>query len=714
MEFYATEVTGSGTGAAAEREVWDAFKAAFRNRDGVAYYRYPVIDKSGGRFDHEPDLLFLEENIGLMVVEVKSYGIEHIEAINGATWELSGLPQESSSPYTQARDQAFFVKSWFDREEELRNDRGHCKIPVNFTVSLPNITREEWEAAGLHEIPSTPRIITADDLSPQSLRNRLSKEPGDVSEFGPTELSVAKRILGGAEVISGQRATLTRELETKGDFQEEISRGLKEFDNEQIAIGSEIPPGPQRIRGIAGSGKTILLAKKAAQLHAKNPEDDIVVTYFAKTLKQEIEETIEKEHRRLTGTKHDDEKLRVMHGWGGYRVDEGVYFEVARASDGTFYNAGEAASLLDGSSGPLEKLEAACSTLQQDDIPELYDAILIDEGQDFGKHFYRMCYHALRKPDEGRQRLIWAYDEAQTLGDLEIPTAKEIFGEDEDGNPLVRLDGSYENGIYRSQIMRKCYRSPRQVVMLANAFGMGVQRAQGVVDAITDQDQWDSIGYEVTGDFVTTDDAVLHRPDAYSPHPLEEKDDAKPFVQFDSFEDKQTEIQYVVDQIEADISSEGLLPEDIMVIPLGTPNRAEEIGEQIAGKLEANEHDANRVWNGDRTVFDKPGEITLTRINRAKGNEAAMVYLVNVEEVGNEVGRFKPLFTRRNEAFVGITRTRAWCQITGLGSNGIAEEINGLVDEITTEQQFTFAGENIQDEGVTAKQNQSLSAFSTD
>ena len=714
MEFYATEVTGMGPGAAAEREVWNSFKTAFRDRDGVAYYRYPVVDKSGGRFDHEPDLLFLEQDIGLMVIEVKSYKIEHIEAINGATWELSGLRQDSSSPYSQARDQAFFVKSWFDREEDLRNDSGHCKIPVNFTVALPNITREEWEAAGLHEIPSTPRIITADDLSPQSLRDQLSKEPGNVSEFGPAELSVAKRILGGAEVISGERVSIQRELETKGDFHEMISRGLKEFDTEQIAIGSEIPPGPQRIRGIAGSGKTILLAKKAAHLHAKNPDDDIVVTYFAKSLKQEIEETIEKEHRRLTGTKHDEEKLRVMHGWGGYQVDEGVYFEIARASAGTFHNAGEAASLLDGSSGPLEKLEAACSTLQPDHIPELYDAILIDEGQDFGKHFYQMCYHALREPDDGKQRLIWAYDEAQTLGDLEIPTAKEIFGEDNDGNPLVRLDGSYENGIYRSQIMRKCYRSPRQVVMLANAFGMGVQRPQGVVDAITDQDQWDSIGYEVIGDFVTTDDTVLRRPDEYSPHPLEEQEDAKPFVRFDSFADKQDEIQYVVDQIDADLSAEGLTPEDIMVIPLGIPSRAEEIGATIAEKLEALGHDTNKVWTGDRTVFEKSGEVTLTRINRAKGNEAAMVYLLNIEEVGNEVGRFKPLFTRRNEAFVGITRTRAWCQITGLESNSIADEIEGLVEEITTEQQFTFAGQNIQDEGVSAKQNQSLSAFNTD
>jgi superfamily I DNA and RNA helicase len=66
-------------------------------------------------------------------------------------------------------------------------------------------------------------------------------------------------------------------------------------------------------------------------------------------------------------------------------------------------------------------LEAACGVLLEDaEIPSLYDAILIDEGQDFGPNFYRACRRALRDPDEGSRKLIWAYDEAQTLGDLDI------------------------------------------------------------------------------------------------------------------------------------------------------------------------------------------------------------------------------------------------------------------------------------------------------
>lgn len=42
----------------------------------------------------------------------------------------------------------------------------------------------------------------------------------------------------------------------------------------------EIPEGPQRIRGLAGSGKTIVLALKAAYLHTQYPDMKIAVTFL--------------------------------------------------------------------------------------------------------------------------------------------------------------------------------------------------------------------------------------------------------------------------------------------------------------------------------------------------------------------------------------------------------------------------------------------------
>ena len=53
---------------------------------------------------------------------------------------------------------------------------------------------------------------------------------------------------------------------------------------------NQIPPGPQRIRGIAGSGKTRLLCQKAAWMHKEHPDWDIAYVFFTQALYDEIHE----------------------------------------------------------------------------------------------------------------------------------------------------------------------------------------------------------------------------------------------------------------------------------------------------------------------------------------------------------------------------------------------------------------------------------------
>ena len=48
----------------------------------------------------------------------------------------------------------------------------------------------------------------------------------------------------------------------------------------------------QRIRGLAGSGKTVVLALKAAYLHAQHPEWRIGVTFNTRSLSAQFEHSI--------------------------------------------------------------------------------------------------------------------------------------------------------------------------------------------------------------------------------------------------------------------------------------------------------------------------------------------------------------------------------------------------------------------------------------
>jgi superfamily I DNA and RNA helicase len=60
---------------------------------------------------------------------------------------------------------------------------------------------------------------------------------------------------------------------------------------------------------------------------------------------------------------------------------------------------------------------------------------LIDEAQDFPTSFYRIIYNVVPPP----HRIMWAYDDLQNLGDYEMRSERELFGSDDNGDPLVTL-----------------------------------------------------------------------------------------------------------------------------------------------------------------------------------------------------------------------------------------------------------------------------------
>lgn len=82
----------------------------------------------------------------------------------------------------------------------------------------------------------------------------------------------------------------------------------------------------------------------------------------------------------------------------------------------------------------------------------MYDAVLVDEAQDFSPAFLKLCYEMLREP----KRLVYAYDELQNLRLQSLPSPEEIFGVDEHGVPNVTFRSS-EDG------------QPEQDIILENA-----------------------------------------------------------------------------------------------------------------------------------------------------------------------------------------------------------------------------------------------------
>lgn len=700
-KFITTEAIKNQDG---EQKVWDAFRSAFADRNCIGYWRYPIFSKAG-EIRKEPDILIVDREFGVVVIEVKSIHIEQIAAINGQQWQLENSDITETNPYQQAEHQLRALISYSDREPALWR-----KVNGRTIVALPQITAEQWQQKGFDKLPDCPPIIFQDQLGKVGLLERIQQTniviPGTDLEDKDWELLLS--VIGGTPVLRKQpRNQVTTTGKTRSSVIDSLREKLYEIDLQQEHIGKEIPAGPQRIRGIAGSGKTVLLCQKAAHMHLKHPDWDIALVFFTRSLYDLMTGLLDQWIKRFScGEMHYDPKtnfkLQVFHAWGA-REQPGLYRTICEyhgKRPGTVQNTNERQpnrALIDLSKRLLEEIT----------IEPMFDAILIDEGQDLvaeddlkyedKQAIYWLAYQALRpvnedKPEE--RRLIWAYDEAQSLDNLVVPKAKEVFGEKLSN--LLNKQPQYPGGIKRSEVMRRCYRTPGPILTSAHAIGMGLLRPEGMLTGITNKDDWNRIGYEVKGDFRRVGKPItVNRQPQFSPNPIPELW-GKPVLEFETYGSREAEMTALAENIMHNIVHDGLNPSrDILVLVLGSTYEAMELETYVASLLMEYDIDVYiptalklndlvpQYPHNDPDKFWHEGGVTISRITRAKGHEADMVYVVGFDNVA----RNESDVNFRNQLFVALTRARGWANLSGVGSYPMYDEMRKV---IASGESFTF------------------------
>ncbi|MFB2891908.1 pentapeptide repeat-containing protein [Aerosakkonemataceae cyanobacterium BLCC-F50] len=741
-KFIATEPLGK-SGQKGERKVWEAVKSVFSERECIAYWRYPIFC-AVRKVRKEPDILIADMELGLIVIEVKSITIDQIVAINGHRWELRNFYTSSSNPYEQAENQLFGLLGYCDREPNLRS-----QVSGRVIVALPFISQQQWQNKGFAKLPSSPPILFQENLFLETENPTFLDKIRQTSpiikgrKLNLEQWKLLLSVLGGNPVfrrnnltpsvplsVNGEgedrgvfpRLSLNKEKEIKSAFPplsvygegvggrgfrasilEKVKQNLSEFDLQQENIGKQIPPGMQRIRGIAGSGKTVLLCQKAANMHLKYPEWDIVLVFFSRSLYEQIISQIDKWIRRFSHNEvqynPNNEKLRVLHAWGA-KNQPGLYSIICEAA-----NAPKLTVFDTENKQPNESLAEVCRfLLEKNSIPQIFDAILIDEGQDLmvddefkfqdKQPFYWMAYQALRPFDEHhpeQRRLIWAYDEAQSLDSLNIPTAGELFGDE-----LAHLvTGQYPDGIKKTEIIHRCYRTPDPIVTAAHAMSMGFLRRGGMVSGITRTEDWQALGYEVQGRFTRGQQVTLKRLSEDSPNIITKLWE-KPVLEFETYNSRQAELRALADSIVEVVKGDRLQPsKEILVIVLGSFFEAMRLENHVAEFLMSEGIDIfipgttdcnilrGEGENSDRNKFWCEGGVTVSRIHRAKGNEADMVYVVGLDNIAKDESNIR----LRNQLFIALTRTRAWVKLSGVGNYQMYEEMRRVIASGDT---FTF------------------------
>ncbi|KPQ31766.1 MAG: Nuclease-related domain/Part of AAA domain/UvrD-like helicase C-terminal domain [Phormidesmis priestleyi Ana] len=411
--------------------------------DYLLWYDVPV----GPKCLH-PDFILLHPSRGLFVLEVKDWKLETIRSVTPESFEIVTSPQgalkQVKHPLSQARDYALAICSLLEKDPALVQTTGRYQgkllCPYAYGVVLPNITRAQFDSApALERVIESHLVICQDEMFP-------SVDSGDFQErlwamshynFGITlESEQIDRIrwhLYPEMRISSKQLSFFDEPPID-ILQSAIPQVLRVMDLQQEQLARSLGEGHRVIHGVAGSGKTLILAYRCQ--HLAQAEQSVLVLCFNVALASKLRSLITaKDLNPLVTVRH-------FHGWC---TDILRRYQLPRP-DSRKYRG------LDY----IRQLEhCVIAAVEAGNIPKgQYAAVMVDEGHDFAPEWLKLVAQMVNPSTDS---LLVLYDDAQNLYGKR---AKRQFSFKELG---IKAQG-------RTTILKLNYRNTAQVLMLAYEF----------------------------------------------------------------------------------------------------------------------------------------------------------------------------------------------------------------------------------------------------
>ena len=420
----------------------------FLEENAVVWHNLPV----GPRSRH-PDFIIVHPANGLLVLEVKDWRLESIASADKTKVELltsHGTVRESS-PLEQARKYTFEVVRTLERDGQLLFPAGHRFkgrpiLPFGFGAVFTNITRKQFDQTNLKEVLAEHLCVFKDEMSegadPEEFRSRLWRmvyprlgEPLSMPQFDRL------RALLFPEIRIRQIALPLDEPMVP----DPSDRTLAVMDMHQEQIARSLGEGHRIIRGVAGSGKTLILAFRAEYL-ARAATKPVLILCYANGIAGRLEDTMQ------SRGVEDRVQVRTFHSWCYWMLRT---YGIPAPSEREYpdYEKRLAASVSE-----------VVKAVDQGHIPtEQYDAVLIDEAHDFEPQWLAL---AAKMVNPRTKALMVVYDDIQAI----------YKGRE---RPVWRQLGIEAQG--RTTVLKVNYRNTAQIVAFAKRFASDVIGAPGTI-----------------------------------------------------------------------------------------------------------------------------------------------------------------------------------------------------------------------------------------
>lgn len=359
--------------------------------DANVYYKHFVYNDINSGERRPLEILLISKKFGVIVIR----SFEQIEDRNSYIID---------DYYEETCDDCIQVQKIISQNRQLRLGLSKIKIPIHgILVVNANICKDTSDVA----------IV---NLS--SLKDYIESLESNVSCLSEEDHKELLATIEGSKILQKNKSRV--EI-GKSALAKEAEKSITLFAQEQRDFIYSYPiNGFQILRGLAGSGKTVLLARKVAELHHNNPNAKIIYTFYTKSLYQTVINYIRSFYACLSPDNPEPnwENVKVMHAWGG-NTTPGVYYEAclkSQISPLTYSQALQRKIVQNPFDTACENL---LTNIKEKKIDPICDYTLIDEGQDFPISFIQVCI----KFTVG-EKVIWAYDDLQTIFQENNPSAQ--------------------------------------------------------------------------------------------------------------------------------------------------------------------------------------------------------------------------------------------------------------------------------------------------
>ncbi|MGM9919984.1 MAG: DEAD/DEAH box helicase, partial [Bhargavaea sp.] len=314
------------------------------------------------------------------------------------------------NPALQAKEYMFHIKNVLEKDKSLVHLEGkyqfRLRFPCSYGTVFTRLHEKDMVQDHLYTILEPDRTFTRDAIDPD--HESFSEDQFMERIYALSSMPFPLREPLKQEEIDAIRYHLFPEVRISAEFREPVPykdqlllslRDLKAMDLHQENLAKQLGDKNRLIRGVAGSGKTLILASRAKLLAKEHPEWKILILCYNISLSRSIESLV----RRMM---NEPDSLFDFdyHSGQNQKGSPGTGNIVIRNFHAWLRNDLKISE---------KQLPYYINKLEQGEaVLPSYDAILIDEGQDFEPEWFRLV-STLLNPET--KSLLLVEDRAQSI-----------------------------------------------------------------------------------------------------------------------------------------------------------------------------------------------------------------------------------------------------------------------------------------------------------